>query len=141
MNGNEKFIIGEEATIKKVITKEDIKEFSKITGDTNPVHVNEAYASKSFFGKPIAHGMLTASLISAVLGTKVPGPGAIYMRQSLNFKAPVFPQDEITAKVKVIGWDEVTGRIKLETLAINQDGKIVLHGDAELVMSSYLEKK
>jgi len=81
------FTVGEEATLTKTISDEDIKTFARISGDDNPVHVNDDYAKGTMFGGRIAHGMLVAGLISAVLGTKLPGPGAIYMNQQLRFLA------------------------------------------------------
>jgi 3-hydroxybutyryl-CoA dehydratase len=135
------FTIGEEATFTKIISDEDITTFAKISGDENPVHVNDAYAKGTMFGGRIAHGILVAGLISAVLGTVLPGPGAIYMSQQLRFLAPVRPGDEATARAKVTEWDSEKGRITLLTEVTNQDGVTVITGEARLVMSSFIKKK
>jgi len=135
------FTIGEEATFTKIISDEDITTFAKISGDENPVHVNDAYAQGTMFGGRIAHGILVAGLISAVLGTALPGPGAIYMNQQLRFLAPVRPGDEATARATVTEWDSEKGRITLLTEVTNQDGVTVITGEARLVMSSFIKKK
>lgn len=134
------FTIGEEASLTKLVSDEDIEAFARISGDHNPVHINEEYAKGTMFGGRIAHGMLVASLISAVLGTRLPGPGAIYLRQQLRFLAPVSPGDEVTARAKVIAWDPEKGRVTLSTEVINKKGIAVIAGEAQLVMSSYLKK-
>jgi 3-hydroxybutyryl-CoA dehydratase len=134
------FTIGEEATVTKLVSDEDIKTFARISGDHNPVHMNEEYAKVTIFGGRIAHGMLVASLISAVLGTRLPGPGAIYLSQQLRFLAPVRPGDEVTAHAKVIAWDQEKGRVTLSTEVTNKKGIAVIAGEAQLVMSSYLKK-
>jgi len=135
------FTIGEEATFTKIISDEDITTFAKISGDKNPVHVNDEYAKGTMFGGRIAHGILVTGLISAVLGTALPGPGAIYMNQKLRFLAPVRPGDEATARAKVTEWDSEKGRITLLTEVTNQDGVTVITGEARLVMSSFIKKK
>jgi len=135
------FTVGEEATFTKIISDEDITTFAKISGDENPVHVNDAYAKGTMFGGRIAHGILVTGLISAVLGTVLPGPGAIYMSQQLRFLAPVRPGDEATARAKVTEWDSEKGRITLLTEVTNQDGVTVITGEARLVMSSFIKKK
>ncbi len=96
-----KIILGDTASFSKTITEYDVYTFAGVTGDFNPVHINEDAAKKSVFGKRIAHGMFTGSLISTVLGTKLPGEGTIYLEQELKFKKPVFINDTITAKVTV----------------------------------------
>jgi 3-hydroxybutyryl-CoA dehydratase len=135
------FIIGEEATLTKIISDEDINTFARISGDENPVHVNDEYAKGTMFGGRIAHGILVAGLISAVLGTVLPGPGSIYMSQQIRFLAPVRPGDQVTALAKVTDWDPDKGRIALLTEVTNQDGVTVITGEARLAMSSYLAKK
>jgi len=135
------FTIGEEATLTKTIADEEIKTFARISGDNNPIHVNEDYARGTMFGGRIAHGMLVAGLISAVLGNKLPGPGSIYMNQELRFLAPVRPGESITARAQVTEWDEAKGRVKLLTEVTNQKGEVVISGEARLVMSSFLAKK
>jgi 3-hydroxybutyryl-CoA dehydratase len=95
------FSVGQKATLTKVVTKEDVHTFASITGDTNPVHLDETFAKETSFGACIAHGIFSAGLISAVLGTKLPGPGGIYVSQSLRFLRPVFIGDEVTASVEI----------------------------------------
>ena len=134
------FTIGEEATLTRIIGDDDIKTFARITGDDNPVHVNDDYAKGTMFKGRIAHGMLVAGLISAVLGTKLPGPGAIYMSQQVRFRAPVRPGDQVTARARVVEWDATKGRVTLATDVSNQDGVAVISGEARLVMPSFLKK-
>ena len=134
------FTIGEEATLSRVISDDDIRTFARISSDNNPVHVDDDYAKGTMFGGRIAHGTLVAGLISAVLGTILPGPGAIYMSQQLRFLAPVRPGDQVTARAKVIEWDADKGRVTLSTDVSNQKGVAVITGEARLVMSSYLKK-
>jgi 3-hydroxybutyryl-CoA dehydratase len=134
------FTIGEEATLTSIISDDDIRTFARISGDDNPVHMNEDYAKGTMFKGRIAHGMLVAGLISAILGTKLPGPGAIYMSQQLRFLAPVRPGDQVTASAKVIEWDQVKGRVTLSTEVKNQEGVAVISGEARLAMSSFLKK-
>jgi len=135
------FIIGEEATLTKVVSLEDIQTFARISQDTNPLHLDREYAESTMFKGQIAHGMLVAGLISAVLGTMLPGPGAIYLNQTLQFTAPVYPGDTITAKVVVMSWDKGRGRISLKTEVFNQDVEVVVSGEAKLVMSAFLHRK
>ncbi len=135
------FTVGEEATLTKTVTDEEIKTFARISGDNNPIHVNEDYAKGTMFGGRIAHGMLVAGLISAVLGTQLPGPGSIYMNQQMRFLAPVRPGDRITARAQVTEWDETKGRVTLLTEVTNQTGEVVISGEARLAMSTFLAKK
>ncbi len=134
------FTIGEEATLTKLVSDDDIKAFARISGDHNPIHMNEEYAKGTMFGGRIAHGMLAASLISAVLGTRLPGPGAIYLSQKLRFLAPVRPGDEVTARVRITSWDPEKGRVTLLTEVANKKGIAVITGEAQLVMSSHLKR-
>jgi 3-hydroxybutyryl-CoA dehydratase len=141
INERSSFTIGEEASLTKLVSDEDIKAFARISGDQNPVHMNEEYAKGTMFGGRIAHGMLVASLISAVLGTRLPGPGAIYLTQQVRFLAPVRPGDEVTARARVIAWAPEKGRVTLSTEVANKKGIAVIAGEAQLVMSSYLKKR
>ena len=131
----EDITVGMTAEFTKVLTQADIVAFAEISGDTNPVHLNEDYAAKTMFKGRIAHGMLTAGLISAVLGTKLPGPGCIYLSQELNFRAPVKPGDKVTAKVTVIEVILEKKRVILQTQCL-VDGKVVLDGQAKLMLPS-----
>lgn len=125
--------VGDMAEFGKTITEADICAFVAVSGDTNPVHINEVIAASSIFKRRIAHGMLSAGLISAVLGTKLPGVGTIYLSQSLNFKLPVYIGDTITAKVTVIEKKEKF-RLRLLTECYNQDDKVVITGEAEVML-------
>src|SRR5947207_14142491 len=120
--------IGSTATRSKTITGEDIEAFARLTGDTNPVHLDEAYAATTRFGKRIAHGMLTASLISALLANDLPGPGTVYLNQTLTFKAPVYIGNKITATVELTNYRNRIATFK--TTVHNQDGVLVLEGEA-----------
>lgn len=125
--------VGDSAEITKTIEQTDINAFADVTGDHNPVHVDEAFAQTTRFGRTIAHGMLGASLISAVLANKLPGAGSIYLGQTLQFVAPVFPGDEITARVTVKEIREDKPIVKLETVCVNQRGEVVIRGEATVL--------
>lgn len=129
----EEMKIGDSAAFSKTITDTDVYLFAGITGDFNPVHVNQVEAEKSAFGKRVAHGLLSASLISGVLGTMLPGPGCIYMGQELRFVKPVFIGDTITATATVAEIISEKNRVKLETICTNQDGEIVVKGMATIM--------
>jgi len=124
--------VGQSAEMTKVITEEDVFLFAGITGDRNPVHISKEFAAKTRFGERIAQGILTAGLISAVLGMKLPGPGSLYVSQTLSFLGPVKIGDEITARAEVM---EVISekRLKLKTQCINQRKEVVLEGEAIIV--------
>jgi 3-hydroxybutyryl-CoA dehydratase len=124
---------GAEASMTRQISDADIHAFAELTGDKNPVHVDDEYASSSRFGRRIAHGMLAAGHISAVLGVLLPGPGAIYLGQTLSFKAPVFPGDTITTRVVVIRVRTDKAIVTLQTTCVNQSGQVVLEGEATLL--------
>jgi 3-hydroxybutyryl-CoA dehydratase len=128
-----RFNVGDSAEITKTIEQSDIYAFADVTGDHNPVHVDEAFAQTTRFGRTIAHGMLTASLISAVLANKLPGAGSVYLGQTLQFVAPVFPGDEITARVTVKEIHERKPIVKLETVCINQHDEVVIRGEATVL--------
>lgn len=123
--------IGQCESISKTITEKDVLEFAYITGDCNPIHVNEEEASKSIFGKRVAHGMLVGSLVSAVLGMKLPGKGTIYLEQVFKFLKPVFLEDTVTVIVTV---DDIINRekgiYKLSTIVKNQNDEITHDGYA-----------
>jgi 3-hydroxybutyryl-CoA dehydratase len=125
---------GESAALVKTITQSDIEQFAELVGDRNPVHVNPDFAKKTRFGRPIAHGMWGLSLVSAVLGTKLPGPGTIYLSQTVQFKAPVFAGDTLTAKVKVLEVRQDKPIVKLETTCENQKGELILKGESVVLV-------
>lgn len=127
--------VGDQAQITKVISEEDINLFAEITLDTNPIHLDEEFAKDSIFGSKIAHGMLTGSLISAVLGTKLPGVGSIYLSQTLHFRKPVFIGDEISAIVTIVEIKQKGEKnvIECSTICKNQEEEIVLEGEAVML--------
>jgi 3-hydroxybutyryl-CoA dehydratase len=130
------FKVGEQATVAKTITDEDIRVFADLVGDHNSIHLDDEYAGKTRFGRRIAHGMLSASLISTVIGTKLPGPGSVYLKQSYQFVAPVFPGDTVTARATVTKIREDKPIITLETVCLNQDGQIVVKGEALVLLEN-----
>jgi 3-hydroxybutyryl-CoA dehydratase len=130
-----KFNVGDSAEITKTIEQGDIEAFADVTGDHNPVHVDEAFAQQTRFGRRIAHGMLSASLISSVLANHLPGAGSVYLGQTLQFVAPVFPGDEVTARVTVTEVREGRPIVKLETVCVNQRGETVIRGEATVLVS------
>lgn len=125
--------IGDKAHFTKTITQADVILYAGLSGDFNPVHMDKTYGEASMFKGNIAHGMLTAGLISAVLGTGLPGKGSIYCSQSLNFLRPVYFGDTITATAEVIEKNDAKHRIKFRTYCTNQDGKIVVDGEAVML--------
>ena len=127
--------VGDHAEIVRRVSQEDITEFVDAVGDYNPVHSDPEYAARTVFKEPIAPGIWTAGLISAVIGTRLPGPGAIYLSQTLKFMKPVMFGDVITARVEVLETNREKNRMRLRTLCTNQHGEEVLTGEA-LVMPS-----
>ena len=121
--------IGMRETYRKEVKSSDVVGFAEITGDRNPIHLSEHFAAKTPFGGRIAHGLYTAGLISAVIGTRLPGPGAIYVSQTLNFKAPVRIGDVVEASVEVVELSERGFRAKLACVC-TVDGAVVLEGEA-----------
>ncbi len=125
--------IGDTASLSKTITEHDVYSYAGITGDFNPVHVNAEFAKQSMFKQRIAHGMISAGLISAVLGTEMPGVNTIYMNQKLSFLAPVFYGDTLTATVECKEKNDEKHRIIFQTTVVNQNGKIVTNGEARVM--------
>jgi 3-hydroxybutyryl-CoA dehydratase len=126
----EELKVGDTAEFGKTISESDIYLYAGITGDFNPAHVNHVYAEGTFFKTRIAHGMLSAGLISAVLANQLPGPGTIYLKQELRFLAPVRIGDTIIARVEVIELILDKNRVRLKTVCLNQEGVVVLDGEA-----------
>src|SRR5579859_2547378 len=122
--------IGTKATLSRTITENDILLFALVSGDHNPIHLDAEYAERTLFGKRIAHGFLIGSLISAVLGNEMPGPGSIYLGQTLKFLAPIHIGDTVTASVEVIGMREEKRLLTLRTDCTNQAGVLVISGEA-----------
>jgi 3-hydroxybutyryl-CoA dehydratase len=127
--------IGMSRSLTKVIEDYDIRLFADVSTDRNPVHLDEDYAQQTIFGGRIAHGMLTASLISAVIGEQLPGHGTVYMAQDLKFLAPVFPGDEVVAEVSVSAIDHGRRRVTLDCVCRVGD-KAVLKGEAKVLAPS-----
>ena len=127
--------IGMVRSLRKEVTDRDIELFAEVSTDRNPVHLDESYAQDTIFGGRIAHGMLTAGLISAVIGEQLPGHGTVYMGQSLKFLAPVRPGDVVLAEVEVIDIDYAKRRVRMETRCL-VDGKKVLLGEATVLAPS-----
>ena len=125
--------VGQSASFTKTVTETDCYNFAGVSGDFNPAHINEVYAEQTFFKKRIAHGMLSAGFISAVLGTKLPGLGTIYMGQELKFTKPVYFGDTITAECIVDEIIKEKNRVILKTICTNQDGDVVIEGKATVM--------
>ena len=124
--------LGQSAEMIHVVGAADIAAFAEVSGDNNPVHLDEAYAKTTPFGERIAHGMLSGAYISAVIGTQLPGPGAIYLSQSLRFRRPVRIGDQVTARVTISALDADKGRVTLETIC-EVNGKVVVDGEALII--------
>lgn len=127
--------IGDSASITKAFSQDEVVQFAEISGDHNPIHLDEDFAAASIFGQRIVHGMLVASLFSGLIGEELPGQGTIYLSQSVSFKAPVLIAEEVTATVEVIGIREDKPIITLKTTCRNAAGKIVIKGEAVVLYS------
>ena len=121
--------------IERKITEKDIDNFAKLTGDNNPVHTNLDFAKKTIFKQKVAHGFLSASLISTLIATKLPGPGSIYLSQNLKFLAPVFIDDLVRVKVTVKEIDHEKKKVKLQTECFKNEKKII-SGEAIVLVNS-----
>jgi len=128
------FKIGDSASISKTITDADIHAFADVTGDHNPIHLDDEYAATTRFGGRIAHGMLSASLISGVLASELPGAGSVYLSQTLKFVKAVFPGDTVTARVTVTGIRDDKPIVTLKTVCVNQHNELVLKGEATVLV-------
>ena len=125
--------VGDHASRTKTITDADVRDFARASGDTNPVHLDDDYAAGTRFGRRIVHGMLTASLISAILGNDLPGHGTIYLGQDLKFKAPVFIGDTVTVAVEIVKYREDKRIATLRTVCTKADGTVVIEGEAVVI--------
>ena len=130
-----KFKPGDTASLSRTISDDDLRAFANTTGDHNPLHLDEEFAKQTRFGKRIAHGMLSASLISAVIANDLPGQGSIYLGQTLQFVAPVFLGDTVTARVTITSIREDKPIIKLETVCTNQHDEVVIRGEATVLVN------
>lgn len=129
-----RFKVGDTATLSKTVTDADIHTFADLIGDHNSVHLDDEFAARTRFGRRIAHGMLSAALISAALGEKLPGRGTVYLSQSFKFVAPVYPGDTITARVTVTKVREDKNILTLETVCEKESGEIVITGEAVVLV-------
>jgi 3-hydroxybutyryl-CoA dehydratase len=129
-----KFKPGDTAAVTRTITRDDIERFANLSGDRNPIHLDQNYSAATRFQGCIAHGMLTSSLISNVIGNHLPGLGSIYLGQNLRFVAPVFPGDSITARATVTAVRVDKPVITLETVCTNQRGEVVIRGEAVVLV-------
>ena len=129
----EEMHVGQSAALTQVVDEAMIVAFAKTTGDKNPVHLDADYAANTRFGARIAHGMLGAGFISAVIGTVLPGPGAIYIAQNLRFRRPIYVGDEVEARVEVVSIDLERRRVVLPTRC-TVGGKTVIDGEAEILV-------
>lgn len=125
--------VGQSCTTVNMVSEADIVKFSEVTGDVNPIHLDVAYAKRSVFGERIAHGMISAGYISAIFGTRFPGPGSIYLSQSLKFKAPVRIGDSVESTVTITELNEKRGRVTLDCIC-RVGEVIVLTGEARLMV-------
>jgi 3-hydroxybutyryl-CoA dehydratase len=122
---------GMTASMTHLVTEEDVRNFAEVSGDHNPVHLDEEYAKQSRFGRRIAHGLFGASFFSGLFGTRLPGRGCVYAAQNLKFRRPVFIGDTVTATITVLGVDVAKKRVTFSTIC-TVDGKEVIIGDAEI---------
>jgi len=129
----EELSVGQSADLVRTVGEADIIAFAAVTGDNNPVHLDAEFAATTSFGERIAHGMLSAGYISAVIGTQLPGPGAIYLSQSLRFKRPVKIGDEVTARATITEIDAAKARVTLATVCL-VNGKPVVEGEALIMV-------
>jgi 3-hydroxybutyryl-CoA dehydratase len=141
MNGLflEDLSVGQSAMFGKTVTEADIMAFAGVSGDTNPIHLHEGFAKTTRFGQRIAHGMLSGSFISTVIGTKLPGPGAIYVSQTMNFMAPVLIGETITAVATISAIDPLKRRVTLKTQCLKDD-KVVIDGEAVVLVPRRVTK-
>jgi 3-hydroxybutyryl-CoA dehydratase len=126
--------VGQTAVISETITDAHIARFAELSGDRNPLHLDDAWARKTRFGGRIAHGAFTGALVSRVLGMELPGTGSVYLSQSLRFTAPVRPGDTVTARAEVIDLDPKRRRVKLRTTCSNQRGETIADGEAVMLV-------
>jgi 3-hydroxybutyryl-CoA dehydratase len=131
----EDLAVGQKASLMRTIMNDDVHLFAAVSGDTNPLHISDSFAARTKFGQRIAHGMFTASLVSAILGTKLPGPGAIYLSQTIQFLAPVRIGDVVTATVEVVELVPARRRVRLFCECVC-DGRAVREGEAWVAVES-----
>ena len=128
-------VVGARASRSRAFTQEDVAQFAALVGDRNPIHLDAEAAARTLFGRPIVHGVFVASLISAILGEDLPGPGSIYLSQSLRFEAPVYVGDTVTATAEVTAVRAERRIVTLRTACVNVEGIRVLSGEAIVKVS------
>jgi acyl dehydratase len=126
--------VGDTASLTRKVTNADLRAFAEVSGDHNPIHLDDGFAATTRFGKCIAHGMFGASLVSAVLGNELPGTGSIYLSQTLRFLAPVYPGDTVTARVTVTRIRDDKPIVTLETVCENERGEMLIKGEAVILV-------
>lgn len=126
----EELAVGDWAEVARVVSRDTVRDFVETTGDANPMHSDAAFAAQTRFGEVIAPGLLTGSLVSAVIGTRLPGPGTIYLSQDFHFRRPVRLGETVTARVEVAEVHPERNRVRLRTVCLNQEGEVVLDGEA-----------
>ena len=122
--------VGDNVSVSKIFTDEDVLNFSNLSLDKNPIHIDQSFAEQSIFGRKIVHGMLVASLFSGLLGMELPGKGSIYLGQSLSFTAPIYIGDKVTATVEIIKIRPDKPIVTLRTSCVNSEGLVVIEGEA-----------
>jgi acyl dehydratase len=127
--------VGDSASVTKSFSQEEVVQFADISGDHNPIHLDEEIAAASIFGQRVVHGMLVASLFSGLIGEHLPGQGSIYLGQNLSFKAPVLIGEEVTASVEITGLRDDKPIVTLQTICRNSQGKVVIKGEAIVLFS------
>lgn len=127
------FKVGQNASVCKTITDGDIRDFARISGDDNPIHLDDDYAAQSLFGKRIVHEILVSALISRVIGTMLPGEGTIYLSQDLKFVKPVYVEDTVVAEVEILKIDNEKKRMTLKTTVTKEDGTCVIEGEVLVI--------
>ena len=127
--------VGQSASVKRRVTAEDVEKFAELTGDFNGVHLDDEIAKKSIFGRRVCHGMLISSFISTVLGTCLPGEGTIYLSQELQFKKPVYLDEEIEISVEVETITQEKGIVSLKTIVTKSDGDVAVSGNAKVMFN------
>lgn len=125
--------VGQEAEASKCFTMEDVRQFAGLSGDDNPLHVDEAYAEKGRFGRCVVHGILVSGLISRVLGTQLPGEGSVYLEQNLSFRKPVYVGDTVTARIRISSIRPEKKIITLETNVYDREDQCVILGTAKIL--------
>ena len=134
MTSFDSLAVGQSVTVPTVVTARIVELFAEATGDKNPVHLDEEFAARSRFGGRIAHGMLTAGFVSAAIASRLPGPGSIYMGQTLRFTKPVKLGDTVTVKLEVVEIIPEKKRVRLSTVCTNQKGETVMEGEATVMV-------